>query len=59
MRRIIGMLSLVALAACRYQPTPITLQGDPFSIATLRGDWSGEYWSNVSERRGALTFTLA
>lgn len=60
MRRIPGLLLMLgALGACRYQPTPITLQGDPFSIAALRGDWSGEYWSNVSERRGALTFTLA
>ena len=35
------------------------MQGEPASISALRGDWSGEYRSNASERRGALTFTIA
>jgi hypothetical protein len=59
MRRILGALSLAALAACQYHPTPISLQGEAASIATLRGDWSGEYWGNASERRGSLNFTIA
>jgi hypothetical protein len=59
MRRILGSLSLVAAVACQYRPTPISLQGEPSSIAALRGQWSGEYWGKVSERRGSLSFSIA
>ena len=59
MRRILGALSLAAVAACQYHPTPIPLQGEAGSIAALRGEWSGEYWGNGSERRGALSFTIS
>ncbi len=59
MRRPAALLILTLLSACRYQPTPISLQGEPSSIAALRGTWSGEYWSSASERRGALNFTIA
>ena len=59
MRRIAIATLLAALTACQYHPTPITLQGEAISIAALRGEWSGEYWSNASERRGALSFTIA
>jgi hypothetical protein len=59
MRRIVGALSLVAIAACQYHPAPISLQGEATSIAALRGEWSGEYWGNASERRGSLSFTIS
>ncbi|NUP57198.1 MAG: hypothetical protein HOQ17_05920 [Gemmatimonadaceae bacterium] len=59
MRRILGALSLAAVAACRYQPTPVPLQGEAQSIAALRGKWSGEYWGTTSERRGSLSFTIS
>ena len=59
MRRILGALLLVVVAACRYQPTPVTLHGEAASIAALRGDWSGEYWGNTSDRRGSLNFTIS
>jgi hypothetical protein len=59
MRRILGALSLAAVAACQYHPTPVTLQGEAASIAALRGDWSGEYWGNASERRGSLSFSTS
>ena len=59
MRLLAGVLVFVALTACQYQPTPISLQGEPATIASMRGDWSGEYWSNASERRGSLSFSIA
>lgn len=59
MRRILGALSLAALAACQYHPSPIQIQGDAGSIAALRGDWSGEYWGNPADRRGTLSFTIS
>ena len=59
MRRTAAALALVALAACAYRPTPISLQGEPSSIAALRGEWSGEYWSDGSGRRGALDFSIS
>jgi hypothetical protein len=59
MRRPAAAMLLAALTACQYHPTPISLQGEASSIAALRGDWSGEYWSSASERRGALNFTIA
>jgi hypothetical protein len=59
MTRILGALVLVALVACQYHPTPVTLQGEATSIASIRGDWSGEYWSASSERRGTMSFTIA
>ena len=59
MRRILAMLVLVGSAACQYRPTPISLQGEPASIAGLRGEWAGEYWSEGSERRGALNFSIS
>lgn len=59
MRRIVAAMLLTALSACQSVPTPISLQGEASSIAALRGDWSGEYWSNSSERRGAISFSIA
>jgi hypothetical protein len=59
MRWTLGALVLAALPACQYHPTPITLRGEATSIAALRGDWTGEYWGNASERRGVLSFSIA
>jgi hypothetical protein len=59
MRRILAVLILACLAACRYQPTPVPVSGAPERIAALRGEWAGEYWSGAAERRGALSFTIS
>jgi len=59
MTRIAVAMVLVAVTACQYHPTPISLQGEPSSIAALRGDWNGEYWSTASERRGSLSFSIS
>jgi hypothetical protein len=56
-RALLG--SLIALsAACSSQSTPVRLQGDPGSIASLAGTWAGQYWGAGTSRGGALTFTL-
>jgi hypothetical protein len=49
---------IVLAAACSSQSTPVRLQGDPGSIASLAGTWAGQYWGAGSSRGGALTFTL-
>src|SRR6266566_2530744 len=59
MRHTSACLALVALAACASKQTPIQLQGEPAAIATLTGDWDGEYWSGgPSGRRGTLKFYI-
>lgn len=47
-----------ALVSCRYQPTPVPLQGAPGDIAALAGHWDGEYSSGESHRAGAISFTI-
>jgi hypothetical protein len=59
MRRTLVVLALAGLGACQYRPTPVPLLGDAAGIAALRGEWTGEYWSGASERRGALNFTIS
>jgi hypothetical protein len=57
------MLVLVALlgastAACRYQPSPLTLQGSPPEIAALAGEWAGEYSGTQSGRSGSISLHI-
>ncbi|MEO8622416.1 MAG: hypothetical protein ABI625_15195 [bacterium] len=59
MKRILECLAAVVLVGCAGQPSPIVLQGEPASIRALAGQWEGEYWSNGSDRRGVITFSLA
>ena len=53
-----AVLLAVALASCRYQPTPVVLQGAPADIAALAGQWDGEYSSEESHRAGTISFTI-
>jgi hypothetical protein len=53
----LALLGLVG-AACRYQPTPVVLQGTPADIAALHGEWVGEYSSPESGRSGSIVFTV-
>lgn len=57
-RHTAPMLLLTVLAACRYQPTPVLLQGSPGDIAALAGRWDGEYSSTQTGRTGGITFTV-
>jgi hypothetical protein len=56
-RTVLGGLALVAAVGCRSQPTPVRLQGDPASIASLAGSWVGQYWGGAG-RGGSLSFSL-
>ena len=46
------------LAACRYQRTPVPLQGAPGDIGALAGSWEGEYFGAESRRNGSIMFTV-
>jgi hypothetical protein len=53
----LALLGLAAVA-CRYQPTPVVLQGSPADIAALNGEWVGEYSSLESGRSGSVVFNV-
>ena len=56
-RSALATIALVTLlGGCRYQPTPVPLQGAPADISALAGTWEGTYESAQSGRSG--TFTL-
>jgi hypothetical protein len=40
---------------CTAVSPPVPVEGD---VAALAGEWTGEYWSAESGRRGELVFTL-
>jgi hypothetical protein len=46
------------IAACRYQPTPVTLQGATSDVAVLAGSWEGEYFGAESRRTGTIMFSV-
>ena len=54
--------SLVAacllLAACAANQTPVPVVGHADDLASLAGEWTGEYSSTESGRSGSITFTL-
>jgi hypothetical protein len=54
----VAMAMAFGAIACRYQPTPVALQGAPADIAALQGEWSGEYSSPDSRRSGSITLTI-
>jgi hypothetical protein len=51
-------LLLGAATACRYQPTPLPLQGSPPEIAALAGEWNGEYTGTQSGRSGSISLRI-
>jgi hypothetical protein len=50
--------ALVLLAACGYQPPPVTVSAPPGELALLEGEWRGEYLSRESGRAGSILFVL-
>ena len=47
-----------AALACRYQPTPVQLQGSSGDIAALAGKWDGAYDGTESGRTGSISFEV-
>jgi hypothetical protein len=57
-RTVVSLTLVLGAVACRYQPTPVPLLGDPADISALKGEWSGEYTSLDSRRSGNITLTI-
>ncbi len=56
-----GSLALLTLgmAGCSYAPAPVPVVGMPADLATLAGEWGGEYHGETSGRRGSIVFKLS
>jgi hypothetical protein len=54
MTRLLGSLALIGLTACSSHPMPVLLQGEPVPVASLGGDWSGQYSNGTASRHGSL-----
>ena len=52
------LVAAIAVAACRYQPARVALQGSPPEIAALAGEWNGEYSGAQSGRSGSITLRI-
>jgi hypothetical protein len=48
----------LAAAACSANPPPVPVFGDEQDLASLAGEWTGEYWSVESGRTGSILFRL-
>jgi hypothetical protein len=57
-RTLVIAALLGAGAACRHQPSPVTLRGSPPEIAALAGDWGGEYSGAQSGRSGSISLRI-
>ena len=54
------MVAVFAMAAlgCRYRPEVVPIWGDPSGLQSLAGEWTGDYSSPDSHRRGTITFSI-
>lgn len=48
----------ISLSACRYQPTPVSLQGADSELSAIAGEWVGDYSGAQSGRSGGISFTV-
>jgi len=46
------------LVACAANQTPVPVVGSPRDVASLAGEWVGDYSSSESGRSGSISFTL-
>ena len=58
-RLLMLIAATTVLGACRYHPSPVTLQGTPSDIAAIAGEWIGEYSSSETGRSGSISFIVA
>lgn len=57
-RNVSIAVAALFLVACRYPPTPVTVQGADADISAIAGEWAGEYSSSQSGRSGGITFAV-
>lgn len=50
-------LALVSMS-CAFNPPPVLVEGTPGEVATLTGEWVGEYHSVETGRSGSIWFKL-
>ena len=62
MRRLplltVGLVALAAACAAPPPPAPVSVQGSPADLATLAGEWSGDYFSADTGRSGSIRLDL-
>ena len=54
----LGLTALV-LSACALNPAPVPVVGDSREIASLAGDWDGDFAGRDNGRSGSILFRLA
>jgi len=57
-RRMTPILIVAVLASACAARSPVPVSGAPIDIASLAGDWAGEYMSATTGRSGLIEFTL-
>lgn len=50
--------AMLVVAACAANQAPVPVVGHADDLASLAGEWSGEYSSSESGRSGSISFTL-
>jgi len=56
---ILRLAAICAVGACHYQPAAVPLQGTRSDLASLAGQWVGDYSSDQTGRNGSILFRLA
>src|SRR5688572_5423334 len=59
MRRL-PIACLFTVASCRMTPSPapVPLEGTQQELSALAGEWTGQYWSKDTGRRGVIRFAM-
>jgi hypothetical protein len=55
----LSVLALLALGGCQSQRAAISIAAEPERLASLVGEWHGEYASPATGRSGSIVFYLA
>jgi hypothetical protein len=58
MRQPLVLGTALLLAACRYQLFPVPVSGERAAIASLAGEWVGDYRGRETARTGSIMFNI-
>lgn len=58
MSRLMAMTMAIVVGACGGPSTPVPVTGSATDLASLAGEWSGQYSSEESGRSGSIVFRL-